>query len=794
MTPGTAEPDRAPPAGTVLAALVAALREAAAYNRDADLAPLAILWPDGAEQWGRAAPELRPHLPLLTLGDYDPERQTGPAIWIRAELATREPDGETPIIYLPGYRRELFRNPEEAPPAIRPLLYLQYRGGFFLQPNGKDWTMPAFLHNARHGLGLTVDGGETTRGALAGAARLLLHRRIDDLRRHPGGIDADFLANLVITDMPRALLGWLDDPEAARRGLGEEEWTAFAQQLRTKYGVDAERDGPSEAAARLGGAAAGSYWLDVWNRFAESPASYPNIPAKLRGAKPAAAAQRDLFGSAESHYHWPQDNEAAEAALRQVLLAFDDAQERDARQTILRLAPTHAPRRQSVWAKLGQTPLADALAHLAVVAEGTRQPFPAGSVAAMRTRYAEAGWTIDAAALDALAAVFTAEDRQAVDAALDAIYTPWLWTTAERFQQALADAPPAEPPRPRPVPAGTCVLFADGLRYDLAARLAADLRRDGVTVDLSSAIGPLPGVTPSAKPAQTPVVAQLAAGPKLNVTVAATGTPLSQTSLKKLLAEHGWAFLDAGETGRPDDSATAMAMATATAWTEAGQIDSYGHNHPRDLPKQAWREIDSIRTRVRDLLAAGWPRVVVVTDHGWLLTPRAMPKTELPQHLTVERKGRCARLTPGAAAPPPTVPWCWDRAVTIAMAPGISCFEDGKRYEHGGLSPQECVLPTLTATGGAAPATAARIAAITWRGLRCLVELEGGGPALSVDVRLRASDAATSIAAGGRAVAAGGDIRVLIDDDAHEGSSAIVVVLDHTGQPVAQRATIVGEA
>ena len=32
----------------------------------------------------------------------------------------------------------------------------------------------------------------------------------------------------------------------------------------------------------------------------------------------------------------------------------------------------------------------------------------------------------------------------------------------------------------------------------------------------------------------------------------------------------------------------------------------------------------------------------------------------------------------------------------IAVAPGIACFEANKEYEHGGVSPQECVVPRLT--------------------------------------------------------------------------------------------------
>jgi len=773
-------------AQTVLDALVTLLQRAGAYNRDAEVPPLAVLWPDGGRQWSQAIPRLREHLPILTLGDFDADARTGPAIWIRAELAdaTREPDAVTPVIYLPGIGKDVFRNVEDAPVAIQPLLYLQYRGTMFLQPNGKDWTIAAFLQNAQHGLGIKVDGSEATRSALVSAAPLLLQRVVGDLRGHPGGIDADYLSTLLISDIPKRILEWINDPATTKGALDGAAWTAFCQQLRTKYRLDPERDGATEAARLLGSAEPGSYWIDVWNRFAESPASYPSIPAMLRGAKPGETGQRGLFGSAESNFHWPQDNEQEEDALRQALTQLASSGEAAVRQTVVALETRHAPRRESVWAALGHAPLAFALQHLAVIARETTEPFPAGDVQTMRARYTDAGWRIDAAALDALRQVTSAADRTAVESALSVIYTPWLWTSAKRFQEAIGKRTVPGAPSPLAPPPGTCVLFADGLRYDLGARLTEMLTASGLKAEIRGDIGPLPGVTPSAKPAQSPVADKLVAGPKLNTSVAATGSTMNQTALRKLLGEQSWDFLAHGDVGAPDG--------TINAWTEMGNIDSYGHNHAQDLPRQAHQELQSIHARIDALLTAGWNRVMVVTDHGWLLTPSLMPKTDLPQHLTAERKGRCARLNPGATVPVPTVPWCWDPAVAIAMAPGISCFEDGKRYEHGGLSLQECVVPAITVRPSRIVRTSAAIGAIAWRGLRCIVTLDGDGGGLEVDIRQKAGDAGSSLVANIQSVGSDGKAGVLVEDDAFEGLPAIVVVLDDAGNAIAQRATIVG--
>ncbi len=140
----------------------------------------------------------------------------------------------------------------------------------------------------------------------------------------------------------------------------------------------------------------------------------------------------------------------------------------------------------------------------------------------------------------------------------------------------------------------------------------------------------------------------------------------------------------------------------ASAWTETGEIDHKGHDLGVRLAHELDDEVSRIARRIRDLLDAGWSTVTVVTDHGWLLLPSGLPKNEgLPVAATVSKKGRCARVKDGATVDVPTVPWHWDKDVRIALAPGISCFEANQTYEHGGVSPQECIVPRLTVRAGA---------------------------------------------------------------------------------------------
>jgi hypothetical protein len=137
---------------TLLDMLLASFQRAADYNRNDQVPPAVVLWPDQDRQWQPLLPRLRGILPhLLTLGGYDPATRTGPAIWLRCMLARTLPgltywaEDATPIIYLPGVSRPQLRAVEDCPAALQPLVALQYRGTFFAHPNGKDWTIAAFL-------------------------------------------------------------------------------------------------------------------------------------------------------------------------------------------------------------------------------------------------------------------------------------------------------------------------------------------------------------------------------------------------------------------------------------------------------------------------------------------------------------------------------------------------------------------------------------------------------------------------------------------------------------------------
>ena len=158
--------------GTIFDALVASLQAAATFNRDDVLPPTAVLWPDEKREWERLLPRLRTLLPhFLTLGPYDVASRSGPAIWLRCVLAGKIPGirwvpDVVPIIYMPGISRSTLRATEECPAELKPLAELQYRGMFWSQHNGKDWTITAFMQTNHSGLELKIARDNATTASI----------------------------------------------------------------------------------------------------------------------------------------------------------------------------------------------------------------------------------------------------------------------------------------------------------------------------------------------------------------------------------------------------------------------------------------------------------------------------------------------------------------------------------------------------------------------------------------------------------------------------------------------------
>ena len=366
----------------------------------------------------------------------------------------------------------------------------------------------------------------------------------------------------------------------------------------------------------------------------------------------------------------------------------------------------------------------------------------------------------------------------------EALYRPWLEETVWAFQDAWGgQGSTSQGPGSVSEPAGTCLVFVDGLRFDVGRALAEVVNAKGLGSELGWRLAAVPTVTSTCKPAVSPVASGFAGGHELAPRTTA-GAAYSQDKLKRALADAGWQFVPEDSDGDP----------TGLGWAEGGDIDAMGHRFGARLAGHLPGQVDALARRAAELLAAGWKRVVFVTDHGWLLLPSKLPKQHLPEHLTVVRKGRCARLKPGVAVPDglSALPWAWDREAEIVVAPGVYAFEGGKVYEHGGISPQESVVPYLAVS---APATASAPSSPTvdfsWVGLTLRVECDWAPDGARVDIRRRAADSSSSLVSRPKEFK-GGKARLMAADD-HAGEAAFVVVVDPADRLLAQSATSIPE-
>jgi hypothetical protein len=486
----------------------------------------------------------------------------------------------------------------------------------------------------------------------------------------------------------------------------------------------------------------------------------------------------------------PRINEAEEGDLRRELEKAASVPHLDACRRVLELETQHGARRDWLWARTGQSPWAMALRPLVRLAKSAQKPIGGATLDLAAATYAENGWPTDAAAMEALACFSHSGDAVVMSKVVRALYEPWLDASARHFQILVA----ADPDKARKAVGvcksekDTCLLFVDGLRMDIAGQLAARLESHAFRVTRAHRLAPLPTVTATAKPAASPIAYDIKGDSGEDFTplikVKSQWKPLIAPLFRDRLEKEGVEILDASELLIP-------AGTNAGGWTECGAIDSMGHSLQGDLVHQIETELKRIEDRVSSLLNSGWSRVHIVTDHGWLLLPGGLPRIDLPGYLVETKWARCAVVK---GQPDLTVPvsiWYWNPAIRIASPPGIGSFRANETYAHGGISPQECVVPDLFVERGLT-AISATITSIEWRRMRCRIRIETNNPSVRVDLRKNWKEQTTSIVAARKALDANGEVSLVLDDT-HEGAAASVVVVDVDGNVIAHQTTCVGE-
>lgn len=740
---------------TPLDALIEALETAGTYNPAAQAAPEAVLWCEEGEEFVSLLPMLRARLPnLFTLGEIDAASRTGPAVWLRVKVA--EATGKTPVLYLSGVGRETLRDAETCPALLSPLTWLGFSGAWFGHVNGKDWTLRGFLAAERGSLNLEVADDSATRAALAEAARVVFARPLADLTGRRW--DADSLHALLAPDLEADMLAWMagDLPEARLK--------AFTSRAVKDLGFDPRKLSRQDAARRLTRKEGG--WAQVWGRFVSSNGLGLDAIVDLLRLEESG----DLFQDNDAY---PIVNARREEELRQALLRLGGVARDHAATEILKLEGVHGPRRETVWGRRGEAPLARALGRLAVIAQAPG--WPAHDPHTFAAEYAQSGARIDGAALEALAAAPGEGDRAAVSVAVRSVYLPWVEEGALTLQGLVKSGALSFKAEPAPT-AADAVVFVDGLRMDLGIALTEALEKAGAAASLDWRWTGFPTSTATCKPLASPVAALLhgEAG-SLDLTPSTPeGRSADHVTLRKLMAAHGWGFDEAAPR----------------CWLETGTFDEDGHSLQARLADQIEQGVANCAAFILRLARAG-RRVRVVTDHGWLLIPGGLEKAILDTAV-VEADGkrtRCARIKDGAPTTYDFAPWSWNGEVRVAFATGAMSFFAGYDYAHGGISPQECITPVIDVAPLGAVRTVS-IASVEWAGLRLRVETVGGAD-LRVDLRAGDETSGPSLLKAVRGLDENGRASMPVSDD-HEGKTATVVVLDDDDRVLAWRTVEVG--
>ena len=226
-----------------------------------------------------------------------------------------------------------------------------------------------------------------------------------------------------------------------------------------------------------------------------------------RGAPKNAA----LFDTAEV---WPTINEAEERKLEQSLEELSDRPQDEVIYGIADLEAQHAFRRSYPWQKLGLSPLATALEPLAQLAKLCQSAPGAPTPEAYAQFYANDGWRVDEAAVATMAACGSPEQHVALLETLRTVYLPWLENTARHLQQLIRDNGRSVAKRAEQIgtAAGRLVLFADGLRMDVAQRLVKKLAAVGIESARDWEWSTIPSATATAKPAASPIAGDVQGG------------------------------------------------------------------------------------------------------------------------------------------------------------------------------------------------------------------------------------------------------------------------------------------
>jgi len=762
--------------------VIQALKQAENHNSHVMVKPEVILWPDPENQWLEVISVLQDNLPqLLIYGDYDPSRKQGPAIWLKCMVAKMLPQANwaadvVPIIYLPGVSKADLRNVENVVFNFQPLLEYQYTGVLFIQENGREWSILAFVENPINGLGVKVAKDNATKDAL----KKTLPTIFQDASVFAGKsiIDADYLNNQQFPDIIPNILKWMCKGDSYLNDMEQGKKDTFINLCKSQYDFEPDHKNIKAIAEKLGSQK--NSWNYVWQFYASAPRKYAEIEDLLRLAKPADLGT-GIFELPEES--WPQLNEQQEELLGKALAKAAKADTQEALSHLNELEKNHAKRRVWVWYELGKAPLADALQYLVKMASKSMETYPSGSVDELKSYYTSNGFHVDQFMRKSLAAVKSDKDKKLVKSIIKLFYTPWLVSVTNKFQKLIAADSSVFTAQTPLTETESYVLFVDAFRYELAQEFCQRLTDNKWKVILDAGFTAIPSLTPTSKPHASPINDAVSTQSNINEfrPFLNNGKDLQTAAFREALKEKGYKYVSGADDIISEDK----------YWQEIGDIDTKGHEEQAEMVKHIEELFYQVQEALDVAFEKGIKRIKIVTDHGWLLLPDGLPKTQLNAGLTETRWGRCALIKEGATVDLLHLPWRWNPSIYIAYAPGINFFKANEEYAHGGISLHECLVPTMIIENPNVHDIVAEINFVRWVNLTCTVQSTDVPDGYTIDIRTKYNDEKTSIVLSKSKALKNNSVTLMVDDAA-ESQAATIVLLDENERILDKKPTTVG--
>ncbi len=352
-------------------------------------------------------------------------------------------------------------------------------------------------------------------------------------------------------------------------------------------------------------------------------------------------------------------------------------------------------------------------------------PVPSGSPGTLFDWYVNHGWSVDRAhrrlELARLALPAYGDLEEAIIAARSR-YETWLDRVLETASGALASdgldgvglgvQGSVHDDRVRGRDVLTAYVWVDALRYELGVELADAIRHDITDrVSLSAVTAAAPTITRVGMANLAPAAAEKLVvsldGGKLAVAVGDRPVATVEQRVELLRAAHGTvANLELGALSQQGEKELAKAIKGADlVLVRSQEIDAAGES---GMLNAAWPQFDAIKQDLANAVAklgqVGVGRVVICADHGFVALSQSVGDArtidapiggegELHRRCWVGKGGTTAEGT--VRVPLASLGVRSDLDVIVPRGLAVFKAAGGKQFFHGGLSPQELIVPVV---------------------------------------------------------------------------------------------------